>query len=42
MDINKENEIKLLCESLNFTYVDSSHKAQIIQNKKGFLITFIE
>lgn len=34
MDINKENEIKLLCENLNFTYIDSSHKAQIIQNKK--------
>ena len=34
MDANKENEIKLLCESLNFIYVDSSHKAQIIQNKK--------
>jgi hypothetical protein len=32
--IDKEQEIRLLCESLNFTYVDSGYNTKIIKNKK--------
>ena len=34
MKQSKEQEIKLLCESLNFTYVDSGYDTKIIKNKK--------
>ena len=34
MNQEKEQEIKLLCESLNFTYVDSGYDTKIIKNKK--------
>lgn len=34
MKRGKKQEIKLLCESLNFTYVDSGYDTKIIKNKK--------
>lgn len=34
MNSNKEQEIKLLCNSLNLTYVDSGYDTKIIKNKK--------
>lgn len=34
MKPSKEQEIKLLCENLNFTYIDSGYETKIIQSKK--------